>query len=389
MLRIDSIAFLSVAAFLVVMMRMLPLAWARRTYALVSLAVYAWLAPDLHSLVVALGFVYWPWFVLGRPRPLAGFAVVGVICVQTVLFVWARKYLLVWPALSGSPAIAHAVIIVGVSYIVLRQVELILWVDAESDVQVGFVDYTAFMLGLFTLLAGPIFTYRMFQESFASRLEDGAEELSCALDRIVNGYIKVSLVGPFLYELTSLHSLEKWDYGTGAKLAFFYLYPWYIYLNFSGYCDVVIGLGRLAHLRIPENFARPFLATNIQNYWQRWHITFSTWIRVHLFFPLVRALHRLGPFASPAAIFVTFLLVGLWHGPDPGFAVFGILHGLAILAVGPYESLLRRVLGDEGLAAYQASRWLRPIRVGACYHYLCFTLVFFERPLSEVLTWLN
>jgi len=389
MLRIDSIAFLGVATLLVAVMRVLPVAGARLTYALTSLVVYVWLSPDLLSLGGTLAFVYWPFLVLRGRRPVAGFWVGAVVCLQTILFVWARKYLTVFPSLAGSGLLNHALAIVGVSYIVLKQVELILWVDAEPDTEVGFVDYTAFLLGLFTLLAGPIFTYRDFQAAFSSRLKDDPDELTSTLNRIVNGYIKVSLIGPFLYDLTSLGSLAKWEYGTGAKLAFFYLYPIYIYLNFSGYCDVVIGLGRLAHLKIPENFAQPFLATNIQNYWQRWHITFSTWIRVHLFFPLVRGLRSLGAFASPAAIFITFLVVGLWHGTDPGFAVFGILHGLAIVAVGPYESLLRRALGDDGLHAYQTNRWLKPVRIGVCYHYLCLTLVFFERPLVEVLKWVE
>ena len=88
--------------------------------------------------------------------------------------------------------------------------------------------------------------------------------------------------------------------------------------------------------------------------------------------------------AMPLSLFVTFMVVGIWHGTDPGFAVFGALHGLGVLAVAPYTALLKPLLGPDGLEAYEANPWLCPLRVAGCYTYLCFTMVFFERPLAEI-----
>lgn len=381
MLRIDSLEFIACALATVAALRLLPERAGRRTYAALSLAVYAWIMPDAPALALSLFFVYWPWAWLRFRRPLPRWSVGALVCVQTALLLWSRKYLALVPGLAASSLVSHAIVIVGVSYVILRQIELLLYVDAEPETEVGFVDFTAFAVGLFTLLAGPIVPYRAFQQRFVRRQPQDGRQIALLLNRVVNGYIKVSLISPLLYRLTSLSHLEQHG-GAGASLAFFYLYPWYIYLNFSGYCDVVIALAKLAYIELPENFARPFLATNIQNYWQRWHITFSGWIRAHLFFPLMRATRPLGRWSAPLSVLLTFLIVGLWHGTDPGFAVFGLLHGLGVLAVGPYQALLRRLLGEQGLAAYEDSRVLRVVRTAACYHYLCVTMLFFERPLS-------
>lgn len=384
MLRIDSIEFIACALTLVVALRTLPAAHGRRVYAALSFATYVWIMPDSSALALSLLFVYWPWLLLRRVRPGASWSIGAVLCVQTALLVWSRKYLALVPDLAATPLVQQAVVIVGVSYVILRQVELLLWIDANPELEVGFVAYTAFTIGSFTLLAGPIVAYRDFERGFVHRQPQSARQIALLLNRVVNGYVKVSLLSPLLYRLSSLEHLQQQEESAAAWLAFFYLYPWYIYLNFSGYCDVVIALAKLSHIDLPENFNRPFLATNIQNYWQRWHITFSSWIRAHIFFPLMRATRGIGRWSAPSSVLLTFVIVGLWHGTDPGFVVFGVLHGLGVLAVGPYQALLRRVLGEQGLARYEASRALRIVRIALCYHYLCATMLFFERPLAAV-----
>lgn len=390
MLRIDSFEFVATAATLVVAMRVLPRKLAAAAYALVSLAIYVVLLPNWQSLGIALAFVYWPWvFVAFVPRKPA-WSIALLFGIQTALLLWARKYFSLVPALESLPLVSHAIVIVGVSYVILRQVELVSWIDANPDTPVPWVDYTAFTIGVFTLLAGPILRYEAFREGFlfeSARERPGS--LARAANRIVNGYIKVAVLGPLAFELSSLDTLQAMEHSSAGVLLFFYLYPLYVYLNFSGYCDVVIGFGRFARFEIPENFDRPYLATNIQNYWQRWHITFSHWIRNHLFFPLVRAtrssrLAGLRALGMPLAVVATFLLVGLWHGTDPGFAVFGLLHGIGVLVVAAYSKLLDRMLTPAARATYDRSRPLRALRIATCYHYLCFTMIFFERPFSHV-----
>jgi D-alanyl-lipoteichoic acid acyltransferase DltB (MBOAT superfamily) len=391
MLRIDSLEFVVISAALVLLLRLLPTRGARAAYALVSAAVYLALAPNPASIVLSLLFVYWPWLWLrSTPAGTGPRAIPWLFAIQTAALLWARKYFALLPFAAASPLLSHAIALIGVSYIILRQVELVLWIDANPDVRVGLLEYTAFTIGLFTLLAGPIIPYATFRQSFSfDRSGESPRSLALAGNRIVNGYIKVALLSPVLFELSSLQTLRSLESSLGGRLLFFYLFPLYVYLNFAGYCDVVIGLGRLAGFEIPENFDRPYLATNLQNYWQRWHLTFSHWIRNHIFFPLVRALRgsdnaALRRVGMPLAVLATFVLVGIWHGTDPGFALFGLLHGLAVLAVTPYTRLLDRYLSPTARAFYDESRVMRLLRMTACYHYLCFTMIFFERPLAQV-----
>lgn len=392
MLRVDSLEFVVTLGLLIALLRMLSAAHARTAYALVSAGVYFSLLPNWPSLVASTLFVFWPWVFLTKVRHKPAWSIPLLITIQTATLLWARQYFSLIPTLAIAPWLAHAIAIIGISYIILRQIELVLLVDAEPDTRVSLRDYTAFTIGTFTLLAGPIIPYAKFQAGFVTpREKQSPKVIALAANRIVNGYLKVSVLSPVFFELSSLETLKLMDGSLQAWLLFFYLFPLYIYLNFSGYCDIVIGAGRLARFEIPENFDYPYFATNVQNYWQRWHLTFSHWIRIHLFFPLVRALRSsplstLRSTAMPLSVLLTFLIVGLWHGTDPGFAVFGLLHGLAVLAVTPYSKLLDRVLSPGARAYYESSHAIRGLRIAACYHYLCFTMLFFERPFAQMRT---
>lgn len=133
---------------------------------------------------------------------------------------------------------------------------------------------------------------------------------------------------------------------------------YFIYSDFSGYCDIGIGSARLLGIRLPENFRRPFAATSIADYWRRWHITLSAWIRDYVFFPLTTS-----PLAAaglyPLTIF-TFLLLGLWHGVSWNFVLYGLWHGNLLVLhdlTRRRRERLWRSLGLEGQAGWVFS-WL-------------------------------
>ncbi|WP_243359767.1 MBOAT family O-acyltransferase [Fundidesulfovibrio terrae] len=114
-----------------------------------------------------------------------------------------------------------------------------------------------------------------------------------------------------------------------------FAYYLYIYFDFSGYTDVAIALSGLFGVKLPENFNRPFLAGNIQEFWNRWHMSLSTWFRDYLFFPSLRALRMRLPWmpahaAQAGAFFLTFLVMGMWHGDAVNWVVYGLFHGLSM-----------------------------------------------------------
>ncbi len=386
-LRIDSFAFLAAAALAVAVLRVAPRAFALRAYAILSLFVWLLSSSDVFAALLGLGFVFLPFALVRVRRNLPDGLKALVIVVQVGQLLWIRRYVDAVPGLHEL-ALPQAVALVGVSYMLLRQIEWLLWIDAHDEEPVALVGYTAFVVGLFTILAGPIVRYRDFCNDFANTPCD-EQGLVQSLHRIVNGFFKVSLIAPLIGDFTRGPWLHEHAASAWALPWFVLIYPFYVYFNFAGYCDIVIGLGRLANFRIPENFDRPFLATNIREFWARWHITFSDWIRVHVFFPLVR-FTRTGPvrlpglLAAAVSVVLTFLVVGLWHGPKLGFVVFGLMHALAALAVTPYAWLLDRALSERQRAFYDTSRPVRAVRVMVCFGYLALSMLFFEREPAEV-----
>ena len=124
-----------------------------------------------------------------------------------------------------------------------------------------------------------------------------------------------------------------------------YAYFFYIYFEFSGYCDVAISIADFFGINVPENFEFPFLASNIQDFWNRWHISLSQWMRDHVFFPLTiylttrQIIPKLA--VSCFSIFVTFFLIGIWHGNSLNWALYGVYHGTGLVIYMLYNQVLK------------------------------------------------
>ncbi len=184
------------------------------------------------------------------------------------------------------------------------------------------------------LIAGPIVHYREVEPQFdrltprVLRASDAAE----GIERLTLGLAKKVLIAD------SLAPLADAVFGASASGATitpgaawmgavaFYLQ---IYFDFSGYCDMAVGLGRLFALRLPENFDRPYLACSLTEFWRRWHITLSSFLRDYLYIPLGG--NRRGKSRRDANLMITMLLGGLWHGAGWTFVCWGGLHGLGLI----------------------------------------------------------
>lgn len=161
------------------------------------------------------------------------------------------------------------------------------------------------------------------------------------------------------------------------------LYTLYMYYNFAGYMDVVIGVGVCYGFRLPENFDRPFAARNFLDFWTRWHMTLSNWFKVYFFNPLVRALAALRTdrgslaYAGVLAYFVTFFVMGVWHGSTPVFALYGLLLGGGVSANKLYEITAGAQLGKPRLKRLRAHPVYAGLCRGAVFAYFSAALVCF------------
>jgi alginate O-acetyltransferase complex protein AlgI len=149
-----------------------------------------------------------------------------------------------------------------------------------------------------------------------------------------------------------------------------YAFAFQIYCDFAGYTDIAIGASEVMGIRLMRNFNQPYFAESIPEFWNRWHISLSTWFRDYVYYPLARNTKSWGGFCIPTAIIVTFLLSGLWHGANWTYVAWGALHAMFMLA-DYWTRPLRRKLSWEGPIA-------RAFNVAVTFHLVCLSWVFFR-----------
>jgi D-alanyl-lipoteichoic acid acyltransferase DltB (MBOAT superfamily) len=153
-----------------------------------------------------------------------------------------------------------------------------------------------------------------------------------------------------------------------------YAFAWQIYGDFSGYTDIARGSAKLLGFEFMMNFRQPYLATSLQDFWRRWHISLSSWLRDYLYIPLGGNRH--GEAMTYRNLMLTMLLGGLWHGANWTYVVWGALHGGGLAA----GRLVRRALGrpdGESGSLTSPRAWLQRVIV---FHLVCLAWVFFRTP---------
>jgi D-alanyl-lipoteichoic acid acyltransferase DltB (MBOAT superfamily) len=148
-----------------------------------------------------------------------------------------------------------------------------------------------------------------------------------------------------------------------------------LYADFSGYTDMALGVARVFNFQLINNFDRPFYATNIQDFWRRWHISFSSWIAIYIFTPLRMQFRNYGKMGLCAAVLITFLLLGIWHGTGWTFVLFGLMHGIFVCVS---TTTLRARDRFFGLENQPGKIWLIYFRRLTTFAMVTFSFVFFR-----------
>lgn len=223
----------------------------------------------------------------------------------------------------------------GFSYIAFRLFSLLLDFRSSQLPPDGLSlrDMLVYVLFFPAYTAGPIDRAPRFAPELAQARPLDASRLVEGGGRIAAGIVKKFVIADSLALIALNPTLIDQTTGAPGLWLLLYLYAFQIFFDFSGYSDVAIGLGRLYGITLPENFDRPYAQSNIQQFWQHWHITLSTWFRLYYFTPISRALIKRRVSPTRIVLFTqvsTMLLIGLWHGVTANFVLWGLWHGIGL-----------------------------------------------------------
>lgn len=292
-------------------------------------------------------------------------------------------------ASSGGALLAHGLgVVIGYSYFLFKSINFLVSVYVGSTQRFDLVDFLDFLFFFPSFTAGPIARYADRSErEFSARAP--ARQVVEGLHRILNGMIKkyviVDVVAQF--SLAAFESPEQIR-SVPAGWAATWGYLLYIYVDFSAYSDIAIGIGLLFGYRLPENFDYPLLKRNLVLFWESWHMSLTSWIRDHVFTPLNWRFLQLRGFRrseglSLVSYLATMSVFGLWHSLTPPFLLFGALHGSALWVNQRAIALRRKHLSETAnrfLETHPVPRILGALGVNA---FVALSLVLFRYDLSE------
>jgi D-alanyl-lipoteichoic acid acyltransferase DltB (MBOAT superfamily) len=234
---------------------------------------------------------------------------------------------------------------VGISFYTFKTLSYTIGVyRGEIDCELNFIKYSIFVSFFPLLIAGPIIKASNFLPQIRQKIVQVSENnFMWGLSRVFKGLFKKIVIADILSQLGVDAIFANPAYYSSIDLLFaLYGYAFQIYYDFSGYSDIAIGAATMLGFNIPENFNRPYISQNIREFWQRWHISLSTWFRDYLYLPIAYSATRkftkksyfgikTDKLVYTKAIAITFLLCGLWHGASLNFIIWGGYHGFLII----------------------------------------------------------
>lgn len=332
----------------------LPNYWRSKLMMSLTLLVIGWFAPLSIFIMLVVAFLQWliwknNYF---RIKKLGVFLTIFLPLLPLFIYKTEHKF-------------NHWIIPLGLSYYAFRQVHVAFECYKSGMKKPALIEYFEYLLFLPVMLIGPIHRMPEFQRSLR-RYKWDAAMFSEGLERLLYGLVKINFLGNFLFATQLIQGASHAD-SNYLKLYFEIIaFTANAYFQFAGFSDLAIGLGLIWGIRVMENFNSPFLATNMQDFWQRWHISLSSWCRDYVFYPLA-ALSRMRWFALIASM----LVLALWHEISIRYILWGAIQALLILMT----VWTRKMMPDfsQFINHHPLGRWFGRIWV---FHAFAFSCIF-------------
>lgn len=240
-------------------------------------------------------------------------------------------------------ALRHVLLPLGISFFTFQQMSYVIDAYRGQVSQYGFLQYASFVAYFPQLIAGPIVTHDELIPQFMdeSKKQFSWENFSAGSYMFVLGLAKKVLIAD------TFGIAANWGFGNVAgldttnALLVMLAYTFQIYFDFSGYCDMAIGIGRMMNLDLPVNFDSPYKAATITEFWERWHKTLTRFFTRYIYIPLGG--NRKGQLRTYGNIMIVFLVSGLWHGASWAFVLWGALHGLFSVITRRFQGFFHRM----------------------------------------------
>ena len=274
--------------------------------------------------------------------------------------------------LVGAIKVFEVVLPVGVSFYTFQGISYVVDIYRREMRAIDSpLDLLLFKSFFPQLVAGPIVRASEFVPQLSSEHTPTELRGTRALILIGVGLMKKVILASYLStDLVSPVFSSPRDYGTIDMVLATYGYAIQIYCDFSAYTDMAIGFALLLGYEFPTNFNQPYRAESLQDFWRRWHISLSTFLRDYLYIPLGGSKH--GTLKTYRNLMITMVLGGLWHGAAWNFVIWGVLHGAGLAVERFAGELLRR--GQKPRPKYRAN----PLKIIMTFHFVCLTWIFFN-----------
>ena len=280
--------------------------------------------------------------------------------------------LLVAIGLAGDGSALRIVLPIGISFFTFQSLSYVLDVfRRQEDECRDLLDFSVFVAFFPTVLAGPITRARDMLPQLAQCAAPERADMDLGLALIVRGLIKKVVFADVLAtQLVGPAFEAPGSYSPLFLLIALYAYTFQIYMDVSGYTDIARGAAQLCGFKLPENFNRPYMAATVSNFWQRWHISMSSFFRDYLYFGL-GGTKRGNIYVN---LMLTFLAIGMWHGAGWNFAVYGLVHGSVVCL----ERMRRNRRQRRGMSPSPEHGFGRFVGVLMTFHIIVLSRVLFR-----------
>jgi membrane protein involved in D-alanine export len=273
----------------------------------------------------------------------------------------------------------------GISYVTFRALDLLFCLRDKVVLSFRTADFLGYLFFFPTISSGPIDRFRRFTADLTRRRSrsEFLTDMDAAVHRLFRGFLYKFIFAALINHYWLERTARGGNFITVAS--YMYAYSFYLFFDFAGYSAFAIGLSYVLGIHTPENFNRPFLARNIRDFWNRWHITLSFWFRDHVYMRFLLTARRRDWFRSKQtagifAYFVSFGLMGLWHGPQLQYILYGFYQATLLSGFDIYSNWSkRRGAKRGGMGGHILS-------VIVTFHAVCFGFLIFSGRLTTART---